>query len=229
MKKTLFALLSVAAMAVTQVQALTVTVDQVSGYWAGSGGEFNVSPVTGVGYSSLDLYNNTSGQLGFGTFCIDRNVGITVPGQYTAVVNASGITSSGDAITLGTAWLFSQFAQGTLSGYDYTDISGGTSSGRATSALNLQLALWTLQGSYSYPDPTVNSFLNLIIAKFGSLAAAEVAADGAYDVGALNLYNTSTGDAVQPMLTLLPDGGSALILLGMGLSSMALIARKFRS
>jgi hypothetical protein len=31
------------------------------------------------------------------------------------------------------------------------------------------------------------------------------------------------------MLVLLPDGGSALILLGMSLSGMAVIARKFRA
>jgi len=229
MKKTLFAIITVAAMAVTQVQALTVTVDRVSGYYAGSGGEFNVSPVTGNGYAASDLYNNNSGAAGFGTFCIDRNTSITIPGTYTAVVAANGVTSSGNVVSLGTAWLFSQFATGTLAGYNYASTAGGASSGRAGSAYTLQLAIWTLEGTYSYPDPTVNAFLAAAITHFGSLAAASADyAPGEFNVGVLNLYDAN-GDKVQPMLTLLPDGGSALILLGMGLSSMAVIARKFRS
>ena len=226
MKKTLLAILTVAVMAVTKVGALTVTVDYVTGYHAGSGGEFNVSPITGVGYAPVDLYNNNSGQLGFGTFCVDRDTPIVVPGQYTAVVNPNGITSSGNQISIGTAWLFQQFAYGTLAGYDYTP-----GAGRASSAFNLQLAIWTLEGTYNYQgNPNGgNIFLQKIEQLYGSIAAGSVDNNQQISVGVLLLTDPRTGQNAQPMLTLLPDGGSALILLGMALSSMAVVARKFRA
>jgi hypothetical protein len=230
MKKILLSALAITAAAVTHVSALTVSVDIVSGYQLGSGGEFNVSPVTGQGYSPLDLYNNNSGALGFGTFCVDRNTDISVPGTYTAVVNDNGVTSSGNHISLGTAWLFKQFATGALTYYSYTPGFTGSNNPnvwkRADSAYVLQLAIWYLEGTYGYSDPSVNPFLNLVKNQFGTLLAGEADANGAFGVGVLNLYSGRT--AVQPMLTLLPDGGSALILLGMALSSMAVVARKFR-
>jgi hypothetical protein len=225
MKKAFISLIAATVLTATHVMALVVTVDRVTGYYEGSGGEYNVTPVTGVGYSSLDQYNNNFGQLGYGTFCVDRDLSITVPGQYTAVIDPGAVTQNGNHISVGTAWLFQQFAQGTLSDYHYTQLGDP---GRASDALNLQLAIWTLEGYYGYPDPSVNPFLNLAISQFGSLSGAEVDANRAYDVGVLNLYNTQTGAAIQPMLTLLPDGGSALILLGMGLSGIAVCARKFR-
>jgi hypothetical protein len=227
MKKLLFAVALVAAMSAAQVKAVVVTVDYVTGYHEGPGGEFNVSPIIGAGYAPVALYNNTFGSLGFGTFCVDRNIGINVPGQYDAVVDSSGLTTSGNRISLGTAWLYQQFATGALVGYRY-NILGDP--GRALDAMNVQLAIWYLEGTYGYPDPSVNSFLNKVKNHFGTLAAATADSNGAFGVGALNLYTLGRNPtAVQPMLTLLPDGGSALILLGMALSGMAVIARKFRS
>lgn len=216
--------------AATQVSAITVDVQYVTGYHAGAGGEFNIASPTGVGYSPLDLYNNNDGKLGFGTFCVDRNTDITVPGQYNATINANGITSSGNQISLGTAWLFQQFAHGTLAGYNYTPGFSGNPAAplRADCAINLQAAIWVLEGTYSYPDPSVNPFLVAVKNFFGSIAAASADNNGTYAVGVLLLTDLRTGANVQPMLTLLPDGGSALIMLGMALSSLAVFSRKFR-
>ena len=138
MKKLSLALVAIAF--AIKVGAVTVTVDQVAGYNAGDG-EFNVSPITGVGYSPLDLYNNNSGQLGFGTFCVDRALGITVPGTYNATIIPSGVAPSGNQISVGTAWLFQQFALGSLAGYNYTP-----GAGRVDSAYLLQGAIWLLEG-----------------------------------------------------------------------------------
>ena len=71
MKKLILAIFAATTVATFQATAITVTVNQVAGYYV-SDGEFNVSPVTGSGYGAADLYNNNSGALGFGTFCIDR-------------------------------------------------------------------------------------------------------------------------------------------------------------
>jgi hypothetical protein len=233
MKKILLTVLVATVVATFQAGAVIVTVDQVAGYNAGDG-EFNVSPTTGSGYGAADLYNNNFGAVGFGTFCVDRGVSINVPGQYNATVISSGIDpDNGNQISLGTAWLYSQFARGTLAGSGYNYTSGA---GRVNSAYELQLAIWILEGQYSLGSiiPGSDPFINAVIAQFGSLVAAEADNNLTYGVAVLGLEyldanGRPTGVRAQPMLTLLPDGGSVLILLGMGLSGLALFARKFRS
>jgi hypothetical protein len=219
-KKLFLSIFAATTVATFQAKAITVTVNQVAGYYV-SDGEFNVSPVTGSGYGTADLYNNNSGALGFGTFCIDRTVGITVPGTYNATVIASGIDpNNGNQISLGTAWLFQCFAQGTLVNYNYTP-----GANRANSAYLLQNAIWVLEGQIGNNFSDI--FLTMVTTKFGSLAAAEADNNQTYGVGVLGLTGVN-GAPAQPMLTLLPDGGSALLLLGMSLSGLALISRKMR-
>ena len=242
MKKILIAALAVSLAAATQVGAIVVNVSAISGYYApgSSGGEFNVTPITGAGYAPSVLVGG-----GFETFCAARNVNISIPGTYNAVVNANGsyistlspLTTA--TISSGTAYLYSRFATGVLNHYNYTGLGFNGSANPATwlrgdSAYELQLAIWTLDLSYAYPDFTVNTFLNDIIGvgkQFASLAAAQAAnAPAGYNVGTLNLStigNPST--PVQSMLTLLPDGGTTLMLLGMGFSSLALVSRKIRA
>src|SRR5438552_6510474 len=151
MKKILIAAIAVSLAAVTQVGALTVTVSTVSGYNAGQGGgEFNVNPIVGVGYAPSVLVGG-----GFETFCLAKNVGIIVPGTYSAAVNVNGVYVSdyyggSKTMALGTAYLYQQFATGSLATYRYGATAGGTSSGRATDAYNLQLAIWVLEGEYNY-------------------------------------------------------------------------------
>ena len=241
MKKLILAVFAATTLATFQAAAVLVTVDQVAGYHA-SDGEFNVSPVQGAGYgtapnavgSGSDLYNNNSGALGFGTFCVARFVGITpIPGQYNATIFANGVNPvSGDQISLGTAWLFQRFAQGVLANYNY--VPGPVPTGRAQSAYFLQLAIWTLEGQYSYIGNPNGGNIFLIAAEsmFGSLAAASLDNNQTFKVGVLGLTSPN-GAPAQSMLTLLPpvvpDGGSALFLLGMGLSGLALISRKMRA
>jgi hypothetical protein len=228
MKKLLLAALVASTVATFQARALVVTVDQVAGYNAGDG-EFNISPINGLGsgYGAADLYNNNFGAQGFGTFCINRGVSITVPGQFNATVIGSGIDPvSGNQISVGTAWLFQQFATGTLGGYNYTP-----GVGRINSAYLLQNAIWVLEGQIGNNFNDI--FLNMVVTQFGSLAAAEVDNNQQYGVGVLGLTTVTPtgapGAPAQPMLTLLPDGGSVLMLMGMGLSGLAVFARKFRS
>jgi hypothetical protein len=101
----------------------------------------------------------------------------------------------------------------------------------------LQNAFWVLEGQIGNNFNDV--FLNMVISQFGSLAAAEADNNGVYRVGVLGLTAVTAtgapGAQAQPMLNLtrsidlLPDGGSVLILMGVGLSGLALFARKFRS
>jgi len=220
-KKLLLSIFAATTVATFQATAITVTVNQVAGYYV-SDGEFNVSPIIGSGYGAADLYNNNSGALGFGTFCIDRGLSITVPGTYTATVISSGIDpNNGNQISLGTAWLFQQFAQGVLANYNYTP---GVN--RANSAYLLQNAIWVLEGQIGNNFSDI--FLTMVTTQFGTLVAAEADNNQKYDVGVLGLTGAN-GAPAQPMLTLLPDGGSALLLLGMSLSGLALISSKMRA
>ncbi len=248
MKKILLTAVAVSLAAATQVGALTVTLSTVSGYNdGGSGGEFNINPVTGVGYAPSVLVGG-----GFETFCLARDLSITVPGTYNATVNANGTFTSDTAghtqqLTKGSAWLYQQFASGVLSTYRYTATSGGTTSGRAQDAANLQAAIWVMQGTYWYGATAAdlaadlsNVFVNLAANAFGGgtaglLAAMAANAAGGFNVGALNLTYATTvgsipiGTPAQSMLTLLPDGGTTLMLMGIGFSSLALVSRKLRA
>ena|ERR1039458_3026166 len=127
------ALAAVATLVATTALAQQVTVSQIPGYHDNDG-EFNVTPIIGSGYSSSAVVNN-----GFETFCLSRNASITVPGLYYYSVSSAGIYQPDNLpITKGAAWLYSQFAAGTLGGYNYVDTTG---SYRTNSAYNLQLAI----------------------------------------------------------------------------------------
>lgn len=240
MKRILIAAIAVSLATVTQVGALTVNVNALAGYHLGSGGEFNVNPITGVGYAPSVLVGG-----GFETFCVAQNVSIAVPGTYDATVDANGtyisaLPGTTKTISMGTAYLYQQFATGVLNHYNYTPGSNGSANPatwlRADAAYQLQLAIWALEGTYSYPNFTVNVFLNDIIGggkQFASLAAAMAANNsGGFGVGTLRLTTIggqNPGTPVQGMLTLLPDGGTTLMLMGIGFSSLALVSRKFRA
>src|ERR1017187_10973400 len=85
MKKIFVLAAVVSLIAVAKLGATTVTIDRVSGYYSGQGGEFNISQVIGGGYASSVLVGS-----GFETFCIEDSVNITIPGTYNAVRNAYG-------------------------------------------------------------------------------------------------------------------------------------------
>src|SRR5882724_3211038 len=179
MKKTLITTIAVLLTAATQVGAVTVNVTEVSGYNPGQGGgEFNVNPVIGTGYSPSVIVGG-----GFETFCLSRNVGIIVPGTYNATVNANSVydfdNSTTKTMAKGTAYLYQQFATGVLGGYRYGQTIGGTTSGRATDAYNLQLAIWTLEGEYDYGSLAAdlgNAFLTIAANMFGGGTAGLLAA-----------------------------------------------------
>lgn len=84
----------------------------------------------------------------FQTFCIQTSVTFGPGSSYSWVVAPPATSPSGAAINWGTGWLYSQFAQGKLANYDYT---GNT---RVTSAGELQLAIWYIQGQTGSLDGT---------------------------------------------------------------------------
>ena len=130
--------IAIVLLAVAQAKAVPITVDIVAGYNGNpvltGGGEFNVSGLGTAGYAASDIYQNGAGNLGFGTFCIATSLDLLNPPNdfnnpfpYNAVVDPTGINPATSAqITVGTAWLYYEFATGalvatsTLAGYNYT-------------------------------------------------------------------------------------------------------------
>lgn len=202
----------------------TYSQTRIAGHYSGSGGEFTV-----YGYTNLtnDGYagpaKNVANAQSFQTFCVESNEYTTNPTSF--VVNSAAVAGGSgggtpDPLSVGTAWLYSQFALGVLSGYDYT---GG--SGRSASAGLLQNALWYLEDEAS---GSANVFTALAVSAFGSLVNAKAdAAVGAYGVYVLNAYDAQ-GAKAQDFLYRVPDGGATLSLLGGALLGLAALRRRMR-
>jgi hypothetical protein len=212
------------------LQAAMVTpVNDTSNYSYGNGGEFRVLS-SDLSWVLPNYVSSTSGTVGttpyFQTFCIETSEYFSPGTAYSATMSDRAMygrqNPGGDPISLGTAWLYSQFAAGTLSGYNYT--YGG---GRVASAGTLQEAIWYLEGE----GGANNGFVTMAAAAvynagYGSDVFAN--ANGAFNVLALNLGNPGS---VQDQLVVVPEPttmiAGALLLLPFGVSTLRILRKKY--
>ena len=116
-------------------------------------------------------YNSgLNNQAYFQTFCIEYNEEFTPGVSYGVGVSQKAQYGSqppnGDPISIGTAWLYSHFAAGTLSGYNYS-----YGAGRSTTAGLLQEAIWWLEAE---PNGVRDSFIDTAEdALYGAHGAAQ--------------------------------------------------------
>ncbi|MCS7090996.1 MAG: hypothetical protein RMN51_03110 [Verrucomicrobiota bacterium] len=237
---TLAGLVGSAVVTAWAVPDATVKVERTAGYFSTAtgyiGGEFTVkghgaTPLPTAwtaAYSPLARVNG-----GFQSFSLERNESINGSPWHaylnTAAVKGGTGGGSPDPISIGTAWLYKQFAQGQLTGYDYTP-----GPNRIASAQALQEAIWFLEDELTSIGS--NPFISLVVSQFGSIANAKTnysAATAGFHVVALNMYgvNKTTGATVwtapkADMLMYLPDGGMTFALLGGGLFGLYWIRRK---
>jgi len=206
------------------VRAFTITIDRIVGYYSGNGGEFNIAPsdLPGVsGYVSSTLIDNRYHKLGFETFCLETGEFVTIPGTYNAVINSKAImgnnSPNGDPISVGTAWLYDQFARGVLTGYNYTP-----GADRIASADLLQRTIWWLEGETGYSDPggTFSTQVKLVPNYTENN-------DGYYPVAVLNLTVPGTETLAQDQLVRVPEPG-ILILLGIAMSAIGAASWRLR-
>jgi hypothetical protein len=226
---------------------------QINSYYPGlGGGEFTAyfsSPgaqaaTTGY-YASPALVNG-----GFETFCLETGVDF-YPGQsyyyslgYTtqpASPSDPGI-GSGLSLSTGAAWLYYEFGNGLLSGYDYNSPATPGSQRLADDNL-LQAAIWMFQGGQTYGgyDQSPDAYYNAAVAALGGLSNADSPYTGP-NVEVLQMWNSSNGTgAAQNQLILtapdpfspfsltssVPDGGQTAGLLGGSLVGLLGLRRKF--
>lgn len=231
------------------------------------GGEFTALTNAGIpsGYAAAATYsysgslsgNTTGATSGFETFCVENSTYFVVDTTYNYSVSSDiqvptpiaggyeGDTGYTDvALSAGVAWLYQQFATGSLAGYDYdlTNTSADAAT-RNTDAGLLQQAIWDLQGASGSPDadpgtPALttlaqvaaldNPYLTLVVDTIGlSAATSGQTSAGEYGVYVMNLYSgtndSSTGAQVYQNQLIyegpssVPDSGATAMLLGIGL------------
>ena len=221
LKKLILTCLVAAAMAAPSAFALS-TVTLSDGPGNTGGGEFNAT---------------TSANGNFVTFCLEYSEHIQMGVQYYYQISTA-TTANNDPISLATAWLYNQFLNGTLSGYDYTpDI--GSEVGHRNSANALQRAIWFLEDEVGGDGYGGSTYVVDALAATAALAAPgengkTAAANGAYGVKVMNMwqnYDARTGysGAKQDQLIRVPDGGTTLALLGMSMGFVAFASRRMRS
>lgn len=222
MKKFIFISLISLFLAVPVWAGYTVTtpVSEYGPYFSGPGGEFTLTPGGG-----LEVYLNNYSSLAkdqggytdsFQTFCLETTEYITTNHTYNVKLNTNAVMGGtlypGDPVSVGTAYLYSQFARGTLSGYDYSD----TGVGRTNSAKALQHTIWWLEGAASDPGPS-NIFQNLVTTMFTDPSVDNLNA-GVLQFPVLAMNLTNSDDPYQDQLILVPIPATILLgLFGLGI------------
>jgi hypothetical protein len=162
----------------------------------------------------------------FQTFCVEEGELFSGSHTYDVVLNDKaingGVGPKGDPLSIGSAWLYYEFAtSGDFDGDATYDYSGS----RTTSALELQRALWMLEGEITTVNYN-NQFIMAVISKFNSLGAAQADNNGTYGVKVMNLYDAN-GARAQDQLIFVPDA-SIMWLLGPAFIMLGFFGRKKR-
>jgi hypothetical protein len=185
---------------------------------------------TGGEFTAVTGLNGT-----FQTFCVQTGVDFTPfnwggpPYNYTVSLNSVG-PSDDFPLAEGTAYLYSQFSKGTLSGYDFNLGNDPTDAAiRQTDAGILQSALWWLQGNQTYggyPNGAAgNPYYDEAVAALG--ANVDVAATYSTDFGVqiMNLTGPNGEEAQNQLIAGVPDGGTTLGLLALSLAGLVAVRR----
>ena len=222
-----------------------VNYNRINGYYSGNGGEFTLSSDGGLGllldlsaYSSLTKNQiGPTGLASFQTFCVETGEYVAQPMDIVvSTTSAEGISNShailggeavGDDLDPRTAYFYTQFATGNLSGYAYSGTVDGLN--RAETAGALQRLIWWIEEEGGLLAAN-NTFQNITL----SFDQADLIQAWLYeytssgwtgigDVRILNTYNTTNGDRAQDQLYLVPVPGAVLLgILGLGAAGLKL-------
>ncbi len=196
----------------------------------GTNGEFWINDVgsTPIPFIPPASVLGALGGADFATFCIEVNETMVADGTttYDVILNDRAIFGSafplGDPLDAMTAFLFTEFHNGALSGYDYPD----TGVGRTNSANELQEAIWYIEGEGPAPTGQAQTWYNAAVTAVASGGSwyNEWGADSIGNVRVMNVYvegkagSLKIEDRRQDLLVMVPAPGAALLaVIGLGL------------
>jgi len=174
--------------------------DRQAGYFTGGGGEFTIYNYTGIsntdyfqgGTDSVSTKNIGTLDPSFQTFCLEEFEYASSPSYF--VVNSGavlgGVGGSPDPISKGTAYLYSQFAEGTLNVPligGYGDYFSAAAPARSDEAGALQNAIWSLEGEIGALAAGTNPYYDAALLNGGTADAPA----GYLGVYVLNNFTTA--------------------------------------
>jgi hypothetical protein len=202
MKKVSKLIILAACLTIVSPVMAVPTIKLCQGDWQyGSGGEFKIM-VTSDG-----IPGNPNGS-SFQTFCVETDEFISFGTTYYVQISTNAIlgganVQSPDPLDPRTAWLYNQFLNETLTGYDF-----GTGSGHKTSAGALQRAIWYIEQEIGPPvhGTLADSFIDLA-------NASDWYANGYIgNIRVMNLYKNSVcTQYAQDQLVRIPAPGAILL------------------
>ena len=211
MKKAILLCTIIGCIVTTSAMASSTVVLQSGPYQNGNGGEFTAT----LGGDPLEGMTDSV----FQTFCVEYNEHLSFGTTYNVTLSTVAIQGgvgggSPDPLDARTAWLYNEFLNGTLAGYDYTGANRNASAGQ------LQNAIWYLENE-------------ITSVSCGSLAEQFVqmaeAADweGIHNIRVLNLYGMDSlyGQDVLCRVNTVPVPG-ALLLTCLGAVPLSWLRRR---
>ena len=159
----------------------------------------------------------------FETFCVE--IGQTIGnGTYrvTGIATTNSLNPSLYKLTNYAAWLYTDFREGALSGFNYA-LSGGAATNDANA---LQYLIWRQIG---FSDATINGATGNSAAAYAALAASkswltDYANDASWDKSAnyfgnvrIMILETLSGGVAQDQLVLVPEATAVAVWLGLGI------------
>jgi hypothetical protein len=231
-------------------EAGSLVLNQETGKYSSSdgGGEFKVTSLSGfpgavpaMGSGVQVTTNNVTGA--FQTFCLEYSEHFNPGATYNFTISdsataggVSGATNGADPISAQTAYLYTQFWNGTLSWVNSSNVTENyvytLGTGRAASALELQRAIWYLEGERTLSQiGGANSDAYKMVEQANSAVATNGSwwnlyhdAGGAATIGnvrVMNLTHPTTGAFAQSQLTMIAVPLPPAALLGFSLMSGA--------